>query len=125
VFILNITKTEKNGHIIIIARADSIVLSDEQSALDFIMTLSSETGSNRIALNKDGISEDFFKLSTKLAGDILQKFINYNIKFAIFGDFSSYTSKPLKDFFYECNKGNNIFFVSSEQDALTKLSNAI
>jgi hypothetical protein len=122
---LNITKTEMNGHIIIIAHADSIILSDEQSALDFIMTLRSETGSNRIALNKDGISEEFFNLSTKLAGGILQKFINYNIKFAIFGDFSSYTSKPLKDFIYECNKGNNIFFVLSEQDAIAKLSNAI
>jgi Domain of unknown function (DUF4180) len=115
-----------NGHIIIIARADSIVLSDEQSALEFIMSLSSETGSNRIALNtKDGIPEEFFNLSTKLAGGILQKFINYKIKFAIFGVFSSYTSKPLKDFIYECNKGNNIFFVSSEQDAIAKLSNAI
>lgn len=66
---MNITKTEMNGHIIIIARADSIVLSDEQSALEFIMSLSCETGSNRIAQNtKDGISEEFFNLSTKLAG---------------------------------------------------------
>lgn len=122
---MNITKTEMNGHIIIIAHSDSIILSDEQSALDFIMTLSSETGSDRIALNKDGVSEEFFNLSTKLAGGILQKFINYHIKFAIFGDFSSYTSKPLKDFIYECNRGNNIFFVSSEQDAIARLSSAI
>lgn len=119
------TEAEANGHIITIVYTDSIVLSDEQSALDFMMSISSETGSNRIILNKEAISEVFLNLSTKLGGEILQKFINYNIKFAISGDFSSYTSKPLKDFIYECNKGNNIFFVSSEQEAISKLSNAL
>ncbi|MEK3822369.1 MULTISPECIES: DUF4180 domain-containing protein [Cytobacillus] len=122
---MNIKKTEVNGHIIAIAHADSILLTDEQSALDIIMSISSETESNQIILNKEAISEDFFKLSTRLAGKILQKFINYDIKFAIVGDFSSYTSKPLKDFIYECNKGNDIFFVSSEQEAILKLSKAI
>ena len=39
-----------------------------------------------------------------IAGDILQKFVNYGIKFAIFGDFTGYTSKPLKDFIYESLK---------------------
>lgn len=66
--------------------------------MDIIMTISSKTGSSRIALNKEAISEDFFKFSRKLAGETLQKFANYHIKFAIIGDFSSYTSKPLKDF---------------------------
>ncbi|MFA1710724.1 DUF4180 domain-containing protein [Peribacillus frigoritolerans] len=122
---MNIKKTEANGHIIATANADSIVLTDEQSALDIIMTISSTTGSSRIALNKEAISEDFFKLSTELAGKILQKFSNYHIKFAIIGDFSSYTSKPLKDFIYECNKGNNVFFVPSEQEAIDNLSKAL
>ena len=36
--------------------------------------------------------------------------------------FSGYTSKPLKDFIYESNKGRDIFFVSSEEDAIEKLS---
>ena len=31
-------------------------------------------------------------------------------------------SKPLKDFIYESNKGRDIFFVSSEEDAIEKLS---
>ena len=63
-----------------------------------------------------------FVLSTRIAGEILQKFINYQFKFAIVGDFSGYTSKPLKDFIYESNKGRDIFFVSSEEDAIEKLS---
>ncbi|MEH7612092.1 DUF4180 domain-containing protein [Gottfriedia acidiceleris] len=121
---MNIRTTKANGHIIAIANADSVILMDEQSALDLIMTISYDHKSNRIALNKEAISEDFFNLSTKLAGAVLQKFVNYNIKFAIIGDFSSYTSKSLKDFIYECNKGNNVFFVSTEQEAIDRLSKA-
>ncbi|WP_249660396.1 DUF4180 domain-containing protein [Lysinibacillus fusiformis] len=121
---MNIKITEVNGQKIALVHEDTILLKDEQSALDFIMTTSYETGSNRLALNKEAISEDFFNLSTKLAGNILQKFVNYHIKLAIIGDFSVYSSKALKDFIYECNKGNHIFFVPTEQEAIEKLSNA-
>ncbi|MBR8644044.1 DUF4180 domain-containing protein [[Brevibacterium] frigoritolerans] len=55
---------------------------------------------------------------------MLRKFANFHIEFAIIGDFSSYTSKPLKDFIYECNKGNNVF-VPSEQEAIDNLSKAL
>ncbi|MCE4042722.1 DUF4180 domain-containing protein [Lysinibacillus fusiformis] len=121
---MNIKITEVNGQKIALVHEDTILLKDEQSALDFIMTTSYETSSNRLTLNKEAISEDFFNLSTKLAGNILQKFVNYHIKFAIIGDFSVYSSKALKDFIYECNKGNHIFFVPTEQEAIEKLSNA-
>lgn len=121
---MKIKKIKANGNEIAVAHSHSIILTNVQDALDLIMTISSNTGSNRIALNKEAISEDFFNLRTRLAGEILQKFMNYQMKFAIIGDFSSYTSKALKDFIYECNKGNSIFFVFSEQEAIDKLSNA-
>ena len=97
------------------------IILDVKSALDFIMTVQYKTGSRHIAVNKEVVSDEFFILSTTLAGEILQKFINYHIKFAIIGDFSEYTSKPLKDFIYECNKGKDIFFVKSEEEAIKKL----
>ena len=71
-----------------------------------------ETGCTNIAINKGAITDDFFVLSTCLAGEILQKFINYGIRFAIYGDFSHYTSKPLKDFIYESNKGKKMYSFS-------------
>jgi hypothetical protein len=92
--------------------------------LDFIATIQYETGCNNIILNKSAICEDFFDLSTRLAGEILQKFINYHVKIAIIGDFSIYTSKSLKDFIYESNKGKNIFFLPDEKQAIEKLSMA-
>ena len=48
-------------------------------------------------------------------GEVLQKFVNYQTKVAIYGDYTKYTSKPLKDFMYESNKGNNIFFCSNKR----------
>lgn len=41
---------------------------------------------------------------------------------AIVGDFSSYTSKPLKAFIIESNRGNNVFFVETKDEAIEKLS---
>ena len=64
-------------------------------------------------------------LSSGLAGEILQKYINYGGKIAIYGDFSHYTSKPLKDFIYESNKGKDVFFVATKEEAVQKLSNVI
>ena len=99
----------------------SIILSDEQSALDVFMSIAYETGENKIIIDKDNLAKDFFDLSTKIAGAILQKLINYKMKLAIIGDFSAYESKALKDFIHECNTGNDIFFVEDETQALYSL----
>ncbi len=72
--------------------------------------------------NKEAVVKDFFVLSTCLAGEILQKFINYGVRFAIYGDFSEYTSKPLRDFMYESNKGKDIYFQPDASLAVDKLT---
>lgn len=84
---------------------------DTQSALDLAMTVKYATGAERIVIDKDAVCEDFFILSTGMAGEILQKFMNYHVKAAVYGDYSHYTSKPLKDFIYESNHGKDFFFV--------------
>ncbi|MEK3890380.1 DUF4180 domain-containing protein [Bacillus sp. FSL K6-3431] len=117
------TNTVKQNNIeIAVISSTEILIKDVQSALDFMATVQYETGCNRIILNKSAICEDFFHLSTKLAGEILQKFINYHVKIAVVGDFSVYSSKSLKDFIYESNKGKDIFFFPDEKQAIEKLS---
>ena len=64
----------------------------------------------------------FFIPSTGMAGEILQKFMNYHVKAAIYGDYSHYTNKPLKDFIYESNHGKDFFFVSTKEEAVQKLT---
>ncbi len=106
---------------IAIVNSDEMIIKDTQTAIDFIMSVKYETNCSKIAINKEAIIDDFFILSKGIAGEILQKFINYQIKFAIIGDYSKYTSKPLKDFIYESNKGKDIFFVATEDEAAKML----
>ena len=113
------TKIEKD---IAIINSDEMIIKDVQSAIEFIMTIKYETNCSKIALNKTAIIDDFFILSSGIAGEILEKFITYKTKFAIYGDFSKYTSKPLKDFIYESNNGKDIFFVTNEDEAIKMLS---
>lgn len=107
---------------IAVVRSSGILITDVQSALDFMATVNYETGYDRVIIDKSAICEEFFDLRTQLAGEILQKFINYNFKIAIVGDFSSYSSKSLRDFIYESNQGNSVFFLPNENKAVDKLS---
>lgn len=76
---------------------------------------------NDLIIHDTSLNKDFFDLTTGLAGDILQKFSNYQVRLAITGDFSKYPGKSLQDFIRECNRGNLIFFLPSVEDALLKL----
>jgi hypothetical protein len=105
------------GKAVIVTSSDMII-SDGQSALDFVASMVYEYDCHAIALNKAAITEDFFRLSTGIAGEVAQKFVNYRMRLAIIGDFSSYSSKPLHDFIYESNKGNHLHFVASEDEAI-------
>ncbi|TVX92398.1 DUF4180 domain-containing protein [Paenibacillus agilis] len=118
-----ITKVEVDGKYVAVVSGseNEILIENVQSALDLMATVRYETDCDRIVLHKSILSESFFDLKTRLAGDILQKFINYYVKVAIVGDFTAYTSKSLKDFIYECNNGKDIFFLPTEQQAIEKL----
>ena len=119
---MNIEHLKNNGIDIAVVSGDEMVIVDTQSALDLVMTVKYEIGTERIVIDKDVICEDFFILSTGMAGEILQKFMNYHVKVAVYGDYSHYTSKPLKDFIYESNHGKDFFFVSTEEEAVQKLT---
>ena len=113
----------KNGGVdIAVVSGDEVVIVDTQSALDLAMTVKYETGAERIVIDKSVICGDFFILSTGMAGEILQKFMNYHVKVAVYGDYSHYTSKPLKDFIYESNHGKDFFFVSTKEEAVQRLT---
>ena len=119
---MEIKKVVIGGINIAIIRNEKLLISDVQTALDLMSTVQYEVDAKHIIIDKSLITESFFDLKTRLAGDILQKFINYRVKIAIIGDFSMYTSKSLKDFIYECNKGKDIFYLATEQQAIEKLS---
>ena len=118
---MKIEKIVKNNVQIAHITAEEVVINDLQSAIDLMMIVKYETGIKNIVLSKELVVDKFFILSSGLAGEILQKFINYQFRIAIYGDYSKYTSKPLKDFIYESNNGHDIFFTDSLQMAIEKL----
>lgn len=119
---MTMTKIEKNGIICAVVSGDDIVITDTQSALDVLMTAKYDVGTKNIIISKKLVVKDFFILSSGLAGEILQKYINYGGRIAICGDYSHYTSKPLHDFIYESNKGKDVFFVRTQEEAIDKLT---
>lgn len=118
---MNIELLNEQGMAIAAVSGEGKLITDAQSALDLAMTVKYETGAQRILLDKRAVCEEFFILSSGLAGEVLQKFINYQMKMAIYGDFSRYTSKPPRDFIYESNCGKDFFFVETKEEALQKL----
>ena len=82
---------------------DGPVLAREGDVNDFI-SAGWDAGADRLVIPVSRLSPDFFKLSTGLAGAVLQKCSNYSFRVVIVGDISTYTEKsgPLRrDFVYE------------------------
>lgn len=100
---------------------ENFVISSGQDVLDLMGELYSYT-CNSIIIKEKNLHPDFFRLQTRLAGEVLQKFSNYNMKLAVIGDFSKFKSKNLIDFIRESNRGNRIFFLDSLDAALEKLT---
>ena len=119
---MQLEKIEKNGIACAVVNSNEIVITDAQSALDVLMSAKYDIGTKNIVVDKKLITEDFFILSKGLAGEILQKYVNYGGRIAIYGDYSHYTSKPLKDFIYESNKGKDVFFVTTRDEAVEMLT---
>jgi hypothetical protein len=119
---MRIELTETNGTCIAEIISDKIEISNGQDILD-IMANCSYLGSRIMIINEINITPDFFDLKNGIAGEILQKFSNYDTKLAIVGDFSKYSSKSLRDFIYESNKIGRIIFlddVNKAKEALVK-----
>lgn len=119
---MQLTKIEKNGIVCAVVNSNEIVITDAQSALDVLISAKYDIGTENIIVDKKLITEDFFILSKGLAGEILQKYVNYGGRIAIYGDYSHYTSKPLKDFIYESNQGKDVFFVATQDEAVEMLT---
>ena len=65
----------------------------------------------------------FFDLKTRIAGEILQKFVTYRKRVVVLGDISNRLSgsSALRDVVYECNAGHQVWFLASVNELDQKL----
>lgn len=103
-----IINNEKVAEII----SDEIILRNLEDALEIIGNVYYQ-GFNRLILHEKNVTTEFFDLKTKLAGDILQKFTQYQLGLVIIGDLEKYQSKSLNDFIYESNQGKQVNFIKT------------
>ena len=101
-------------------QAEGLVLTSVEDGLSLLGDLYYQ-GFDKIILHEENIVPEFFDLKTKLAGEVLQKFVQYRMPLAVVGDFSKYTSKSLRDFIYECNQGRQVNFTQELSSALKDL----
>jgi hypothetical protein len=109
--------TSKTGKKIAEVEPDADFITDPVDILD-LLAEANMNECEKMVIHSVILHPDFFDLSTRLAGEMLQKFSNYRMKLAIVGDFSVYTSKSLRDFIRESNRLGVITFVATLGEAL-------
>jgi len=69
------------------------------------------------------LADDFFDLSTRLAGEFVQKFVNYGVALAIVGDISAHVaaSTALRDSVTESNRGRHLWFAGDLEALAARL----
>ncbi|MBI1199032.1 MAG: DUF4180 domain-containing protein [Phenylobacterium sp.] len=70
------------------------------------------------------LAPGFLALRTRIAGEAIQKFVNYGLKVAFVGDVSEAVgaSDALRDFVRESNRGRHVWFVADEAELAEKLA---
>ncbi|MFD2036820.1 DUF4180 domain-containing protein [Belliella marina] len=118
---MNIITHQINDTKIAEVLSEEVIINNTEDGLDLLGNLYYQ-GFDRIIVHQKDINANFFDLKTGIAGEILQKFSTYRVRLTIVGDFSPYTSKSLKDFIFESNKGNHVNFASSLENAIKNTS---
>jgi hypothetical protein len=104
---------ERSGGVpVLVVAADGPPIRTPQDALDVIGSAFGR--SDVVAVPAERLDPSFFQLRSGVAGEIMQKFVNYRIRLAVVGDISAQAaaSDALRDLIRESNRGRHIWFVS-------------
>ncbi|MEE6295912.1 DUF4180 domain-containing protein [Georgenia wangjunii] len=106
------------GTVVLHVPAQGASISSSQDALDLIGEAWS-VSATVIAVPAGRFDPAFFDLRTRLAGEFLQKLVNYRLSLAVVGDVSGpvAASDALRDFVHESNRRGHVWFLADD-DAL-------
>jgi Domain of unknown function (DUF4180) len=102
--------------------AEGSPIRSSQDAIDLIGEAHSRQAAV-VVIPAERLGDDFFRLKTGLAGEIIQKFVTYGVRLAILGDLSHYLndSDALRDFVYESNNASHCWFVTDRKELQRRL----
>lgn len=101
---------------------DGAPLRNDRDAVDLI-SKAWEHHAVLIVIPTERLGDDFFRLRTRIAGEIIQKFLIYGLRVAIVGDITQYVdeSSALRDFVYESNRGDHVWFLPNIEELEKRL----
>jgi hypothetical protein len=108
---------------VLVLAAEGPVLGSGASATDIIgETFTSPI--DTVVVPVERLDPDFFALSTGVAGEFVQKFVNYRRRLVILGDITAHleASGSLRDWVREANRGPDVWFVTDVQELERRLS---
>ena len=102
---------------------DGPLLDGERAATDIIGDTFG-SGVELVVIPVQRLDPGFLTLSTRLAGEVIQKFVNYRLRLAIVGDITTAVtaSDALRDFVRESNCGRHVWFVADMAELEAKLT---
>ena len=106
--------------------ADSTKLQTYNDAVDLV----GKTFENRatmIVIPVECLDDEFFRLKTRIAGELIQKFVQYRRHLVIVGDISRFLaeSSALRAFVAESNRGKEVWFLPSRAELDDRLARAV
>ena len=118
----NVTYT-LHGARILECEADGPRLKNDRDAVDVVGAALSERA-NLVVIPVSRLGDEFFVLKTRVAGEIIQKFVNYGLRLMIVGDIARHIadSDALRDFVYETNRGKQVWFLAGKAELEARLA---
>jgi hypothetical protein len=73
------------------------------------------------------LDDEFFRLSTRIAGELIQKIVQYRLRLVIVGDISQHLaeSTALRAFVLEANRGKDVWFLATREELDDRLAPAV
>ena len=117
------TISEVHGQRVLTAAPERPTLGSEQDAVDLIGLAYGEEA-DVVVVPADRVAEDFYRLGTRVAGDVVRKFAGYRVRLVVLGDIARHldASDAFRAFVHEINQGRDIWFVPDEAELAAKLA---
>jgi len=114
---------EINGIRVYLVSANGPEMRTDKDAVD-LMSAASDQHAEFFAIPVERLGDAFFELRTRIAGQLVQKFVMYGKRVAIVGEISQRiaTSKSLTAFVAESNRGRDLWFVKNLEDLGNRFS---
>ena len=116
--------TEVEGVRVLWCPDDGPLLDGDRAAADLI----GETygRADLVAVPVARVAPAFFDLRSGVAGEVVQKFVNYRVRLVVVGDIGEHVaaSTALRDFVREANRGRQTWFVADRGELEARLGAA-